>query len=79
MEAIRLSLTPKQHASLRKGRKCRICARHMQGSGVQYMVRPETLGRLSHSLSLNKGIDLALDPLKFRHRLWNEYQSPLRP
>jgi hypothetical protein len=34
----------------------------MSGSGAQYMIRPETLGRLSHSLSLNKGIDLALDP-----------------
>ena len=62
METIRLALSAKQHASLKKGRKVRLNAGHMSGSGMQYIVRPETFDRLSRSFSLRKGIDLALDP-----------------
>ena len=36
--------------------------KHMHGSGIQYIIRPETFDRLSHSFSLHKGVDLALDP-----------------
>ena len=66
METIRLALSAKQHASLRKGRKVRLNAQHMTGSGVQYIVHPATYDRLTHSFSMRKGMDLALDPTEIQ-------------
>ena len=66
MEPIRLALSPKQHASLRRGRKVRVNAKHCCGSGVQYIVHPETFDRLSHCFSQRKGMDLALDPTELQ-------------
>jgi len=59
---VRLALSPKQHASLRLGRKVRINTGHLHGSGMQYIVRPATYDRIAHAFDRNKGVDLALSP-----------------
>ena len=66
MESIHLALSPKQHASLRLGRKVRLNASHFHGSGLQYKVNPVTYDKIRHRFSLNKGIDLQLDPMEIQ-------------
>jgi hypothetical protein len=66
MESVQLALSAKQHAALRKGRKIRLNAAHMNGSGVQYKVHPATYDRIRRRLSMDKGIDLALDPTEIQ-------------
>jgi len=59
---VRLALSPKQHSALRLGRKVRIAVKHLHGSGIPYIVRPETYDRIAHAFDRNKGVDLALEP-----------------
>ena len=59
---LKLRLSPKQHASLRLGRKVRINTGHLHGSGISYIVRPATYDRIAHAFDRSKGVDLALDP-----------------
>jgi hypothetical protein len=59
---VRLALSPKQHSALRLGRKVRIAVKHLHGSGVPYIVRPETYDRIAHAFERSKGVDLALEP-----------------
>ena len=66
MESIHLALSPKQHASLRKGRKVRLNASHFHGSGLHYKVNPVTYDKIRQRFSLNKGIDLQLDPTEIQ-------------
>ena len=57
-----MELSPKQIASIKKGRKVRVNKQHMSGSGIALIVRPETCNRMNRSFALDRGIDLALDP-----------------
>ena len=66
MESIHLALSPKQHASLRLGRKVRLNASHFHGSGLHYKVNPVTYDKIRQRFSLNKGIDLQLDPTEIQ-------------
>ena len=59
---VRLALSPKQHSSLRLGRKVRIAVKHLHGSGIPYIVHPATYDRIAHAFDRSKGVDLALDP-----------------
>jgi len=59
---VRLALSPKQHSSLRLGRKVRISTKHLHESGMPYTVRPETYDKIARAFDRSKGIDLALDP-----------------
>ena len=36
--------------------------KHLHGSGVPYIVRPETYDRIAHAFERSKGVDLALEP-----------------
>ena len=59
---VRMELSPKQMASIKKGRKVRVSKKHMSGSGIALIVRPETFNRMNRSFALDRGIDLSLDP-----------------
>ena len=59
---VKLALSPKQHASLRLGRKVRIHSGHLSGSGVPYKFDPETVDKMERAFDKYKGVDVSLSP-----------------
>ena len=61
MKEIRLKVSNKVHARLRRGHRARINRKHCHGSGIPYLVKPETYNRIVHAFDYNRGIDISLD------------------
>ena len=57
---VKLALSPKQHASLRLGRKIRVHSGHLSGSGVSYHLDPEVLAKMKRAFAKYKGVDISL-------------------
>ena len=62
MHEIRLALSPKQHASLRKGRRVRVSHKQMHEGGKLYTVMEDTFHRLKRAYDHEKRVDIALTP-----------------
>ena len=58
---VKLALSPKQHASLRLGRKIRIHSGHVSGSGVSYHLDPAVLAKMKRAFAKYKGVDISLN------------------
>ena len=59
---VKLKLSPKQQSAILLGRKVRINAAHIHGSGFPYKLSPDKVDKMRRAFNKYKGIDLTLDP-----------------